>query len=44
MIRAGIPGKAPRWRSSKVGLRAEVSAMDSPSQPRPLVSHSTWMG
>jgi hypothetical protein len=44
MISGGIPGNAPRWRSSNVGLRAEVSAIDSPSHPKPLLSHSTWMG
>jgi len=43
-INGGSPGNAPRWRSSNVGLRAEVSAIDSPSQPNPLLSHRTRIG
>ncbi len=39
----GMPGITPVIRSSMLGLVAEVIATDSPSQPRPLVIHRTWI-
>src|SRR5437016_8870297 len=39
-----MPGKQPRRRSSRLGLVAEVIAIESPSQPRPVVSHMTLIG
>ncbi len=44
MITGGAPGKHPRIRSSKLGLRAAVIATESPSQPSPLVSQRTCTG
>jgi hypothetical protein len=40
----GIPGMDPRSRSSRLGLVAAVKAIESPSQPSPLVIHSTLTG
>lgn len=39
----GIRGKAPRTRSSMLGCVAAVTAIVSPSQPRPALSHNTSM-
>ena len=40
----GMPGSAPRSRSSRLGLVAAVIATESPSHPSPLVIHSTLTG
>ena len=39
-----MPGSEPRSRSSRVGLVAAVIAIESPSQPSPLVIQSTCSG
>ena len=40
----GMPGSEPRSRSSSDGLVAAVIAIESPSQPSPLVSQRTCSG
>ena len=42
MTTPGMPGIAPVSRSSSDGLVAAVIATVSPSQPSPLVIHTTW--
>ena len=37
-----MPGSTPRSRSSRLGLVALVIATESPSQPSPDVSQTTW--
>src|SRR5262245_38456847 len=37
------PGSAPSTRSSMLGEVAAVMEIVSPSQPRPAVSHTTWI-